>query len=44
MNSVNFLNIKLFCGENSTQVTSYGFDQQTSCPETKCSLVRIEKA
>ncbi len=31
-------------GENSTQVTSYGFDQQTTCPETKCSLVRIEKA
>lgn len=31
-------------GENSTQVTSYGFDQQTSCPETKCSLVRIERA
>ncbi len=31
-------------GENSTQVTSYGFDQQTACPETKCSLVRIEKA
>ena len=30
-------------GENSTQVTSYGFDQQTACPETKCSLVRIEK-
>ncbi|EFU68903.1 formate dehydrogenase, partial [Aliarcobacter butzleri JV22] len=22
-------------GENSTQVTSYGFDQQTACPETK---------
>jgi len=31
-------------GENSTQVTSYGYDQQTSCPETKCSLVRIERA
>lgn len=31
-------------GENSTQVTSYGFDQQTSCSETKCSLVRIERA
>ncbi len=31
-------------GENSNQVTSYGYDQQTSCPETKCSLVRIEKA
>lgn len=31
-------------GENSTQVTSFGFDQQTSCSETKCSLVRIEKA
>ncbi len=31
-------------GENSTQVTSYGFDQQTTCPETKCSLVRIERA
>jgi len=31
-------------GENSTQITSYGYDQQTSCPETKCSLVRLEKA
>ncbi len=31
-------------GENSGQVTSYGFDQQTACPETKCSLVRIERA
>lgn len=31
-------------GENATQVSSYGFDQQTSCPETKCSLVRIERA
>ena len=31
-------------GENSNQVTSYGYDQQTSCPETKCSLVRIERA
>jgi formate dehydrogenase major subunit len=31
-------------GENSNQVTSYGFDQQTACPETKCSLVRLEKA
>ncbi len=31
-------------GESSNQVTSYGFDQQTSCPETKCSLVRIERA
>lgn len=31
-------------GENSTQVTSFGFDQQTTCSETKCSLVRIEKA
>jgi formate dehydrogenase major subunit len=31
-------------GENSNQVTSSGYDQQTSCPETKCSLVRIEKA
>ncbi len=31
-------------GENSNQVTSYGFDQQTACPETKCSLVRIERA
>jgi formate dehydrogenase major subunit len=31
-------------GENSNQVTSYGYDQQTSCPETKCSLVRLEKA
>ena len=32
-----------FC-ENSNQVTSYGYDQQTSCPETKCYLVRIERA
>jgi formate dehydrogenase major subunit len=31
-------------GENSNQVTSYGFDQQTACPETKCSLVRLERA
>jgi len=31
-------------GENSNQVTSYGYDQQTSCPETKCSLVRLERA
>jgi len=31
-------------GESSNQVTSYGYDQQTSCPETKCSLVRLEKA
>jgi formate dehydrogenase major subunit len=31
-------------GECSNQITSYGYDQQTSCPETKCSLVRIEKA
>jgi len=31
-------------GENSNQITSYGYDQQTSCPETKCSLVRLEKA
>ena len=31
-------------GESSNQITSYGYDQQTSCPETKCSLVRLEKA
>ena len=31
-------------GESSNQVTSYGYDQQTSCPETKCSLVRLERA
>ncbi|WP_323807956.1 molybdopterin dinucleotide binding domain-containing protein, partial [Halarcobacter ebronensis] len=31
-------------GESSNQITSYGFDQETACPETKCSLVRIEKA
>ncbi|MDR2151648.1 MAG: formate dehydrogenase, partial [Helicobacteraceae bacterium] len=31
-------------GENSNQVTSYGYDIVTSCPETKCTLVRIEKA
>ncbi|MCT7604702.1 molybdopterin-dependent oxidoreductase [Aliarcobacter butzleri] len=31
-------------GENSNQVTSYGFDQQTACPEVNCSLVRIERA
>ncbi|GHV01414.1 formate dehydrogenase [Campylobacterota bacterium] len=31
-------------GENSNQVASYGYDQQTSCPESKISLVRIERA
>jgi formate dehydrogenase major subunit len=31
-------------GECSTMVTSYGYDIITSCPETKCTLVRIEKA
>lgn len=31
-------------GENSNQVTSYGYDIVTACPETKCTLVRIEKA
>ena len=31
-------------GESSNQVTSYGYDIVTACPETKCSLVRIEKA
>lgn len=31
-------------GEASTLVTSYGFDYNTACPETKCGLCRIEKA
>ncbi|RXJ60785.1 molybdopterin-dependent oxidoreductase [Candidatus Marinarcus aquaticus] len=31
-------------GEASNQITSYGFDQETGCPETKCSLVRLERA
>ncbi len=31
-------------GECSNQVTSYGYDIVTACPETKCTLVRIEKA
>lgn len=31
-------------GENSNQITSYGYDIVTSCPETKCTLARIEKA
>ncbi|MDR2639410.1 MAG: molybdopterin-dependent oxidoreductase [Helicobacteraceae bacterium] len=31
-------------GENSNQVANYGYDQQTACPESKISLVRIEKA
>lgn len=31
-------------GEASTLITSYGFDFNTACPETKCGLCRIEKA
>jgi len=31
-------------GESSNSITSYGFDQETGCPETKCSLVRLERA
>jgi formate dehydrogenase major subunit len=31
-------------GENSCHVSSYGYDIVTACPETKCTLVRIEKA
>lgn len=31
-------------GEAASLVTSYGFDYNTACPETKCGLCRIEKA
>ncbi|PAF46447.1 formate dehydrogenase [Helicobacter sp. 12S02634-8] len=31
-------------GECASMVTSYGFDYNTACPETKCGLCRIEKA
>lgn len=31
-------------GEAASMVTSYGFDYNTACPETKCGLCRIEKA
>lgn len=31
-------------GEASSLITSYGFDYNTACPETKCGLCRIEKA
>ncbi|HRF57002.1 MAG TPA: molybdopterin dinucleotide binding domain-containing protein, partial [Campylobacterales bacterium] len=31
-------------GENSCHVSSYGYDIVTACPETKCTLVQIEKA
>lgn len=31
-------------GEAAAMVTSYGFDYNTACPETKCGLCRIEKA
>lgn len=31
-------------GENAGHVSSYGYDIVTTCPETKCTLVRIEKA
>jgi formate dehydrogenase major subunit len=31
-------------GECSNQVASYGYDQQTACPESKIAQVRIERA
>lgn len=31
-------------GEAASMITSYGFDYNTACPETKCGLCRIEKA
>ena len=31
-------------GECACTITSYGFDINTACPETKCGLCRIEKA
>lgn len=31
-------------GEAVSLITSYGFDYNTACPETKCGLCRIEKA
>lgn len=31
-------------GEAVSMITSYGFDYNTACPETKCGLCRIEKA
>lgn len=30
-------------GEAAGQITSYGLDYNTACPETKCGLCRIEK-
>ncbi len=31
-------------GESANMVSSYGYDYNTACPETKCGLCRIEKA
>ena len=31
-------------GEAVSMITSYGFDYNTACPETKCGLCRVEKA
>lgn len=31
-------------GESANMISSYGFDYNTACPETKCGLCRIEKA
>lgn len=31
-------------GESANMVSSYGFDYNCACPETKCGLCRIEKA
>ena len=31
-------------GESASMVSSYGFDYNTACPESKCGLCRIEKA
>lgn len=31
-------------GEATSLITSYGWDYNTACPETKCGLCRIEKA
>ena len=31
-------------GESANMISSYGYDYNTACPETKCGLCRIEKA
>lgn len=31
-------------GESANMISSYGFDYNSACPETKCGLCRIEKA